>query len=579
MKGYAAGVPSWTRSPQSTLIRSIRPGPSATLRFTATGSGAWTPGHEQGAIVSPAPPKATAWAPMAIPIFRILWGAQMASNIGTWMQTVGAQWMLVHQPNAAALTSAVQAASLLPVLFVSLPAGVLADVLDRRRILIVLSLLMTALAGALAALTRAGLTTPTVLLTLTFLMGCGQALVNPAWQAIQPELVPRELIPAAAALNSLNVNIARAVGPALAGLIIAASGPFVVFTVNAASFAAITLAVLAWRRPADDRATAEHLLPALRSGTRYVRNAPGVRRILLRSALFVVPASALWALLPITASRTLHLGAGGYGLLLAALGIGAVLGALAIRPLRELAGDNTRLAVATLLFAAGTATCALAHNAVLVAIVLVPTGAGWLVNLSSLNTALQLLLPAWVRARGLALYLVVFMGGQGIGALLWGLVAGTAGLTTALLASAVLLAAGTATLPLWPMHSHPGGQDRSITSTWPEPALDLNPDPDDGPILVEVTYTVSPEHSDAFLTAMHPVERSRRRTGAERWNLFRDAARPDHYIEVFQVPSWSEHLRQHDGRTTATDADLLDTATALTSQPPAIRHLLPPPRP
>ena len=513
---------------------------------------------------------------MAIPMFRLLWCAQMASNIGTWMQTVGAQWMLVHQPHAAALTSAVQAAGLLPVLFVSLPAGVLADVLDRRRILLVLSLLMAVLAGALAALTRAGLTTPAVLLALTFLMGCGQALVNPAWQAIQPELVPRRLIPAAAALNSLNVNIARAVGPALAGLLIAASGPFVVFTVNAASFAVITLAVLVWRRPAGERATAEHLLPALRSGTRYVRNAPGVRRILLRSALFVVPASALWALLPVTASRTLHLGAGGYGLLLAALGVGAVLGALAIRPLRARAGDNTLLAAATLVFAAGTATCALVHSTVLVAIVLVPTGAGWLVNLSSLNTALQLLLPAWVRARGLALYLVVFMGGQGVGALLWGLAASTAGLTAALLAAAVLLVAGTATLPLWPMHSHPAGLDRTITSTWQEPALDLEPDPDDGPVVVEVTYTVAAEAAEAFLAAMRPVGLSRRRTGAERWGLFRDAAQPEHYVEVFQVPSWSEHLRQHDGRTTAVDADFLDRAVALASEPPVVRHLLPP---
>jgi len=525
--------------------------------------------------VGVAPRRATAWAPMAIPVFRSLWSAQMASNIGTWMQTVGAQWMLVHQPDAAALTSAVQAAALLPVLFVSLPAGVLADVLDRRRILIALSLLMAVLAGTLAVLTRAGLTTPTVLLALTFLMGCGQALVNPAWQAIQPELVPRDLIPAAAALNSLNVNVARAVGPALAGLLIAASGPFVVFSVNAASFAAITLAVLAWHRPPGDHATSEHLLPALRSGTRYVRNAPGVRRILLRSALFVVPASAVWALLPVTANRTLHLGAGGYGLLLAALGVGAVAGALAIRPLRARATDNTLLAGATLVFAAGTATCTLTHCAVLVAVVLVPTGAAWLVNLSAFNTALQLLLPAWVRARGLALYLVVFMGGQGIGALLWGLAAGTAGLASALLASAALLAAGTVTLPLWPMHSHPAGLDRTITSTWPEPALDLNPDPDDGPVLVEVTYTVAPEAAEAFLAAMRPVGLSRRRTGAERWTLFRDAAQPDHYIEVFQVPSWSEHLRQHHSRTTTADTDFLDTATALTAQPPAVRHLVP----
>ncbi|MEY9968501.1 MFS family permease [Streptacidiphilus sp. MAP12-16] len=527
--------------------------------------------------MSAAPRKGTAMAPMAIPIFRILWCAQTASNIGSWMQTVGAQWMLVHQPDAAALTSAVQAASLLPVLFVSLPAGVLADVLDRRRILLVLSLLMAALAGTLAALTRAGLTTPTVLLTLTFLMGCGQALVNPAWQAIQPELVPRELIPAAAALNSLTVNIARAVGPALAGLLIAATGPFVVFSTNAASFAVVTLAVLVWRRPAGDQATAEHLLPALRSGTRYVRNAPGVRRILLRAALFVVPASALWALLPVVASSTLHLGAGGYGLLLAALGLGAVVGALVIRPLRAVADVNALLAAATLVFATGTVACATLHSVVPVALLLVPTGAAWLVVLSSLNTALQLLLPAWVRARGLALYLVVFMGGQGIGALVWGLAAGSLGLTAALLAAGGLLVAGAATLPFWPMHSHEAGMDRTITSTWPEPVLDLEPDPNDGPVLVEVGYVVNAENAQAFLAAMRPVGLTRRRTGAERWAVYHDAAKPGHYIEVFQVPSWSEHLRQHSGRTTVTDAAFLDSALALASDPPVVRHLLPPP--
>ena len=525
------------------------------------------------------PRTVSAWAPMGVPVFRILWIAQMTSNIGTWMQTVGAQWMLVHQPHAATLTSAVQAASLLPVLFVSLPAGVLADVFDRRRILVVLSLVMAVLAGTLAALTEAGLTTPAVLLVLTFLLGCGQALMNPAWQAIQPELVPREMIPSAAALNSLNVNVARAVGPALAGLLIAASGPVVVFAVNAASFAVITLAVLSWHRPAEDRATAEHLLPALRSGTRYVRNAPGVRRILLRAALFVVPASALWALLPVTASRTLHLGAGGYGGLLAALGAGAILGALVIRPLRARVSDNALLAIATLLFAAGTAGCALLHDATLLALVLVPTGTGWMVNLSSLNTGLQLTLPAWVRARALALYLVVFMGGQGVGALLWGTVAGFTGLGPALLAAAALLVVGAATLVRWPLHSHAAGLDRSIVSTWPEPALLLDPDPDDGPVLVEVTYTVTAEQADDFVAAMRPVGVSRRRTGAEQWHLFRDAARPDHFIEVFQLPSWDEHLRQHDGRTTAVDSVLLGTAQALSEGTPQVRHLLPPGRP
>jgi MFS family permease len=207
-----------------------------------------------GSPGSPAAPHAAApssWAPLRITAFRTLWIAQMVSNIGTWMQTVGAQWMLVHQPNAATLTSLVQAASLLPVFFVSLPAGVLADVLDRRRLLVGTSLVMTALAGTLAVLTGAGLTTPTVLLILTFLMGCGQALTSPAWQAIQPELVPCEQIPAAA-LGSMNINVARAIGPALAGLLVAATSPSVVFGVNAVSFLAVTAAVISWRRPVVD---------------------------------------------------------------------------------------------------------------------------------------------------------------------------------------------------------------------------------------------------------------------------------------------------------------------------------------
>ena len=521
----------------------------------------------------------SAWAPMAVPTFRVLWIAQMGSNVGTWMQTVGAQWMLVHQPHAAALTSAVQAASLLPVLFVSLPAGVLADVLDRRRILLVLSVLMALLAGTLAVLTKAGLATPTVLLLLTFLMGCGQALTNPAWQAIQPELVPRPMIPAAAAMNSLNVNIARAVGPAVAGLIVAAAGPFAVFAVNAVSFVGVTLAVLTWRRPPDAPGTAEHLVPALRSGTRYVRSAPGVRRIMLRAALFVLPASGLWALLPVTASSSLHLGASGYGVLLAALGLGAVLGALVIRRLRALGSDSALLAAGTLAFAAGTACCAVLHSAVPVTAVLVLAGAGWLVNLSSLNTALQLTLPAWVRSRGLSVYLVVFMGGQGIGSLVWGLAAGAMGLEPALLASAGLLVLGAATLAVWPMHGGAGSRDRTVTSTWPEPALDLEPGPDDGPVLVEVTYTVARDAAERFVAAMRPVGLSRRRTGAEQWHLYRDAADADRYVEVFRVPSWSEHLRQHDGRTTGYDAQLLDLARSLVQGSPQVRHLLPPSEP
>ena len=521
----------------------------------------------------PAAP-ASSWAPLRIGSYRSLWTAQMGSNVGTWMQTVGAQWMLVHQPHAATLTSAVQAASLLPVLFVSLPAGVLADVVDRRRLLAALSLLMALMAAVLTGLTWAGLTTPALLIGLTFLLGSGQAVLGPTWQAIQPELVPRELIPSAAALGSLNINIARAIGPAAAGVLVALIGPAFVFGLNAVSFLGVTAAVLAWRRPPDEARIAERAVPALRSGLRYVRHAPAVRRILLRSGLFVLPASALWALLPVTASSRLGLGAAGYGVLLGALGVGAIVGALSIRRLRAALPDNALLVAGTLAFALGMLGAAALRQPVAVTLLLIPAGAGWLVNLSTLNTALQLTLPGWVRARGLSAYLLIFLGGQGVGALIWGFIAG-GGIVPALLAAAALLVAGAATLRWWPLYAETGRLDRTIVSTWPEPVLVLEPQPADGPVLVEITYTVPPERADAFRAAMQPVGLSRRRTGAFDWGLFRDVATPNRYIEAFLVPSWSEHLSQHNGRTTGYDAQLLSTARDLIEGEPQVRHLLP----
>ncbi|MFC9300257.1 MFS transporter [Streptomyces albidoflavus] len=518
----------------------------------------------------------SSWAPLRGRTFRVLWSAQLGSNVGTWMQTVGAQWMLVQQPNAPTLTAAVQAASLLPVLFLSLPAGVLADVLDRRALLMTLSGVMAALCAALAALTAAGLTTPAVLIALTFLIGCGQALMSPGWQAIQPELVPREQIPAAAALGSLNVNVARAIGPAVAGLLVAATGPDVVFALNAVSFLGVLAALLGWHRARHGAGDRERMRPALASGTRYVRNAPGVRRVLLRSGLFVVPASALWGLLPVVAERRLGLGSGGYGLLLGALGAGAIVGAVTIGRVRERFGRNVLLAVSTVAFAAGTLAAAVLRQPVPVAVVLVVAGVGWLYALSTLNTTLQLALPGWVRARGLAVYLMVFMGGQGIGTLLWGLLADGIGTAETLLVSAGLLLASAASLTWLPLRERTGTLDRTIVAPWPEPALALPVDPDDGPVLVEVAYEVPEDRAERFRAAMAEAAVSRRRTGALRWNLYQDAADPRRWVEVFEVASWSEHLRQHGARLTGYDAELLTTARDLAEGEPEVRHLVPP---
>jgi MFS family permease len=269
----------------------------------------------------------SAWAPFAARVFRALWIAQLVSNIGSWMQTVGAQWLLIG--HGAALVTLVQTASGLPVVLLALPSGVLADRYDRRTVLLAAQFAMLAVSTGLAVLAFVGALTPVLLLGLTFLLGCGTALMGPAWQAIQPELVERRRLAQAAALGAVNMNLARALGPALGGAVVAAAGAGWVFAFNAASYLGIAAVLLLWRRPSAQAPAVqgEKLLTALHAGRRYVWSAPGVRRVLLRTVLFIPGGAALWSLLPLVASRRLGLGSGGYGLLLGAVGVGAVGGA------------------------------------------------------------------------------------------------------------------------------------------------------------------------------------------------------------------------------------------------------------
>jgi predicted MFS family arabinose efflux permease/quinol monooxygenase YgiN len=505
----------------------------------------------------------------------MLWLAQLGSNIGTWMQTVAAQWLLVPDPHAARLVPLVQTASLLPVFFLALPAGVLADIVDRRRLLYVTSVAVAVCVGVLALLTWGGWANPPVLLLFTLLIGGGAALTAPAWQAIQPDLVPREQIPSAAALGSVTVNGARAVGPALAGFLVAWAGAAPVFALNALSFLGIAAATYAWREPHPARRhDAEGVTEALAAGLRYLRSAPGVRRIILRSVLFAAPASALWALLPVAARQRYHLGASGYGLLLAALGIGAVAGVAVLAGLRARVAPNMILALSALTF--GVATAALAFLPVAVtAVILVVAGTAWIGTLSSLNAAMQVALPAWVRARGMAAYILAFMGAQAIGSTVWGLVADDIGVPATLGISAALLLAVAATVYLFPLHARTMRLDRTIVTDWPVPALSFDPAPGDGPVVVSIGYQVPPENTAAFLAAFPALERSRRRTGARRWRLYRDGTTADRYVETFVVGSWAEHLRQHDDRWTADDRDARSAVLDLTTGEPEVHHLFP----
>ena len=526
--------------------------------------------------LTPAAGPASAWAPLRYyPIFRALWIAQFASNVGTWMQTVGAQWLLIDQ--SPLLVSLVQTATSLPIVLLALPAGAWADLVDRRRLLLGAQFGMFVAAATLAAMTFLGAASPPVILTLTFLLGCGNAVAGPAWQAIQPDLVDRAVLPQAAALNGVNMNLARAVGPALGGVIVAIAGAGWVFALNAASFVGIAAVVARWRAPErGDQGSRERLVEALRAGGRYVRHALIVRRLLYRAILFIPAASAVWALLPVVAARNLHLGSAGYGLLLGMVGVGAVAGALVIPRLRARVGSARLVTGAMFVTAGAIGLVATLGNAALVGIALVPVGGAWIAVMSSLNSGLQLALPNWVRARGLAYYLAVFQGTQAIGAVIWGVVADRTSVTTALLVAAAVLALG-ATLGLRSPMPDTSNLDRTPSAHWPAPQLIFTPNADDGPVLVTLTYRV-PEHNvAAFTDAMRHVGRSRRRTGALRWELFRDGAEPAKFVESYLVGTWAEHLRQHEHRLTGADRRFEEEAQRYALGAPQVAHLFPPP--
>jgi MFS family permease len=520
----------------------------------------------------PAEATPSAWAPLRTNPFRRLWAAQLISNVGTWMQMVGAQWLVLTLSGSATLVGLVQTASMLPAVFLAVPAGAMSDVIDKRRILLWIQLGMAAAAAGLAALTLLGMVTSVTVLAFTFALACGTAFMNPTWQAIQPELVPRRQIPQAATLSSLNINLARAVGPALGGLIVASVGAGWAFTLNAVSFMFVVAAVLAWRRrPENSPAGRERLMSALRSGGRYVAHTPAMRRVLALSLLFVPAATALWAMLPVVAHRSLRLGAGGYGVLLTSMGVGAVAAAFALPALRRRFSGTALVAGSFGLYAGALTGVALWHVLAPVLVLLGLAGAAWITVLSTFNATTQLLLPAWVRGRALSYYLVVLMGSQALGGIVWGVLTSLEGLRTCLLAAAGLLAAATVAGLFLPLPD-PRAYDPTLSRHWS--ALESVADPRSGPVLVIVDYEVRPGEEDAFLRDMRTVSGSRRRTGASSWSLFRDPYRPNLFVESFVLGTWGEHQQQHSGRQTLHDRQAEEAARAHLARPPSVRHLL-----
>ncbi|CAA9566327.1 Uncharacterized MFS-type transporter [uncultured Synechococcales cyanobacterium] len=492
----------------------------------------------------------TAWSPLRQSLFRALWIASIASNLGTWMQNVGGVWLMTSLTPSPLLVALMQTATSLPILLVGLPAGALADIVDRRRLLLIWQGWMLGVAAVLGGVTLLGVMSPWLLLVLTFALGLGAAMNGPAWQAIVSELVPRPELPAAIALNSVGFNIARAVGPALGGLVVAAAGPAAVFLLNAISFLGIILVLYRWQRASGPNTLpAERLIGAMRAGIRYVRYAPALQAVLVRTAVFISCASALWALLPLVARQQLQLGAEGYGLLLGCLGVGAVIGAGLLPSVRRQLSTDGLLVMATITFAISTVVLAVVPNLIVVCIALVAAGFAWLAVMSNLNVATQVSVPAWVRARSLGVYQLVFQGGLAIGSAVWGLVAEQLGNTTALSGAAVGLLLGLVAATRYQLAV---GEDQDLTPCrWAEPVVMVEPRMEDGPVLITVEYPVDPKQAPQFVQAMHELSHSRKRDGAIRWGLFYDTANPERYVETFVVESWAEHLRQHERVTVA----------------------------
>jgi MFS family permease len=515
-----------------------------------------------------------AFAPLGNTLFRVLWIATVVGNIGSFMRDVASQWLVTDMSPAPAAVALIQAAGTLPIFLFAIPAGVLTDILDRRKFLIAVQVLLAAVSLTMGLLAWLGTVSVWNLTLLTFLGGTGAALMLPTWQAIVPELVPASDLKAAVALNSLGINIARSLGPALGGLTLALAGASVTYGIGVLSNLCVIAALVWWKRPMDDLgALREHFGGALRAGLRYAVASPEMHRILWRTVVFFVFGSAVWALMPVIARYQLAGGPKFYGLMLGFTGAGAITGAFLLPIARAKLGADRLVLAASLLMAATSAALAMTSQQAAALAITFCLGLAWIAVLVTLNTTMQSVLPNWVRGRGLALYFMAFNGAMAGGSLVWGGVAQAIGTPFALLSSAACLAV-VAVL----VHSRPlpvGNADLSPSMHWPEPAIASESNADRGPVIVTVEYHVASQDRAAFKDIARSLSVERRRDGAYAWGLAEDAEDPQKIIEWFFVVSWAEHLRQHQ-RVSKSAAAIQSALHRMhgAATPPLVRHLV-----
>jgi MFS family permease len=478
----------------------------------------------------------------------------MVSNFGGLIQAVGASWMMTGLGASPQMIALVQTSTSLPIMLLSLWAGAVADNVDRRKVMLAAQSFMLVASLILAAAAWAGALTPWLLLSLTFLIGCGTAMNSPAWQASVGDMVPRAALPSAVAMNSMGFNIARSVGPALGGAIVAFAGAATAFFIHAVSYIGLIVVLLRWRREVPERVLPrERLGMAMGAGLRYVAMSPPIRRVMARSAVFGLAASAIPAMMPLVARDVVQGGALTYGLLLGCFGLGAVGGAFSSGWLRRRFSTEGVVQIAALAVAIGASTTGVSVYLVFSLLALVLAGAGWVIALSTFNVSIQMASPRWVVARALALYQMAVFGAMAGGSWLFGVIADHHGPVGALHAAALLQLATLAVGLRWKMPAI-GAANLDPQDLWREPDTTVPVEARSGPIVVTIEHRIAEGNIPAFLSVMNERRRIRLRDGARGWTLLRDLADPQLWIERYDVPTWLDYIR-HNQRRTHADAE------------------------
>jgi MFS family permease len=519
-------------------------------------------------------------SPLKYNAFRAIWLAAIVSNIGSMMQAVGESWLMTSLVASSLIVALTWASDSLSIVALALPAGALADIVDRRRLLIISQSWMFVIALALGVMTILGFISPAILLVLIFLLGLGEAISTPAFSPFLLGTVPRTEIRSAITLNGVAFNIGRGIGPALGGVLVAIIGPAAVFILNALSFAGIVIVLLHINTERTEETLlqlpAERMFGAMRVGLRYVRNSRSIHWIFVRVIVFAISASALPALLPSLSRYALRLDSTGYGILFGLFGLGAIISGIIIVPraINKTSPDQL-IVLATVLFSISLVALGTVHNLVVLGVAMVIAGIAQLMAYSSFTFVLYRTLPNWVMSRVASVYQLVLQAAIVGGTVLWGAAADRLGIRIALLLTGVMLAAGLMTKTRFPLRAGNEDVDVSPSMHWPLPTLLVKPEFEQGPVLVQIEYKIDPKHQDEFSHAMKDLSIIRKRDGAFFWGLFRHDTCPDVYVEAFMIDSWAEHLRQHE-RITVADRSVEDRALSfhIGNKPPAVSHFI-----